>query len=76
MAALAAALTFGMVFWSVWELGQPWIRWGGLSHAGEVKGTAASDGGSGAWRIVSTGTPGPGVYVVGPNGRFCFYEDV
>jgi hypothetical protein len=75
MAALAAALTFGMVFWSVWELGQPWIRWGGL-HAQQVESAATPDGGSSPWRIVSTGTPGPGVYVVGPDGRFCFYEDV
>jgi hypothetical protein len=31
MAALAAALTFVLVFVSVWRLGQPWIRWGGAN---------------------------------------------
>jgi hypothetical protein len=28
LAIIAAGLTFGIVFWSVWELGQPWIQWG------------------------------------------------
>jgi hypothetical protein len=28
LAIIAAGLTFGIVFWSVWELGQPWIRFG------------------------------------------------
>lgn len=33
LAYIAASLTFGIVFWAVWELGQPWIRHGGLVRA-------------------------------------------
>lgn len=28
LAVIAAALTFCIVFWAVWELGQPYIHWG------------------------------------------------
>ena len=28
LAVVAASLTFAIVFWSVWELGQPWIQHG------------------------------------------------
>jgi uncharacterized protein (DUF2062 family) len=28
LAVIAASLTFFIVFWSVWELGQPWIHRG------------------------------------------------
>lgn len=28
MALVAAAVTFVCVFWTVWELGQPWIQHG------------------------------------------------
>jgi hypothetical protein len=33
LAIIAAGLTFGIVFWSVWELGQPWIRFGKVIYA-------------------------------------------
>ena len=28
LAVIAASLTFVIVFWSVWELGQPWVKYG------------------------------------------------
>jgi hypothetical protein len=28
LALVCAALTFLIVFWSVWEMGQPYIMWG------------------------------------------------
>jgi uncharacterized protein (DUF2062 family) len=32
LAVVAASLTFVIVFWSVWELGQPWIVFGSVTH--------------------------------------------
>jgi hypothetical protein len=75
VAVLAAALTFVIVFWTVVELGLPWIRFGGLAYAGEVKGPAAPDGGRGSWSVVPPSTTGAGQYVVGADGRLRFYAD-
>jgi hypothetical protein len=60
-ALLAAALTFVIVFWAVFELGQPFIRWG-WSDAQQVQGAGQPDASGGTWRIVSNGAKATFVY--------------
>ncbi len=69
MALIAAALTFGIVFYAVWKLGQGWI------HASEVKGAATPDGGSGARGYFSNGAAVTWKYVIGADGRVRLYTD-
>jgi hypothetical protein len=58
VAVLAAALTFVIVFWTVVELGMPFIRWG-WSHAEPIKESTARDGRGLGWSTVSTGAKAP-----------------